>query len=44
VIKCAKALLAQFVNVQPFSEVFAEDTFLPVWVFKLEEFWQNGDI
>jgi len=37
-------ILAQFTHVQPFFEVFAEDTFLPDWVFKLEEFWQNGDI
>ena len=37
-------ILAQFTHVQPFFEVFAEDHFLPDWVFKLAEFWQNGDI
>ena len=37
-------ILAQFTYVQPFFEVFAEDTFLPDWVFKLSEFWQSGDI
>ena len=37
-------ILAQFTYVQPFFEVFAEDIFLPDWVFKLSEFWQSGDI
>jgi len=37
-------ILAQFTHVQPFFEVFAEDTFLPDWVFKLSKFWQSGDI
>jgi len=37
-------ILVQFTHVQPFFEVFAEDTYLPDWVFKLAEFWQNGDI
>ena len=37
-------ILAQFIHVQPFFEVFAENPFLPDWVFKLAEFWQSGDI
>jgi len=37
-------ILVQFTYVQPFFEVFAEDTFLPDWVFKLAEFWENRNI
>ena len=51
-IKCAKALvflltiliLAQFSLIQPFFDAFAEDARLPAWVFKIFEFWYNGEI
>lgn len=37
-------ILAQFTHVQPFFEVFAEDTFIPDWIFTLYDFWQNEAI